>query len=1743
MALAAAMVLSPAAFPQQDSVSPPDSSRTLHSPADCAVFITGDFESECILPLGKPDTYLNEEGVSLIACQGGTVTYTAHLVGNASAVAWSWYVSGAVTWTDHGDGSITVHWAGGDTGFLSVDVTDADINICSVEKSVLLMERPVAVVNTVPPYVVDSGRYVVYVCRGESVDFIDESTLQNGDLAGYYWYNDYSHISASSRNFHVSNVMETQTVSHRVYNNCGCYDSIEFEIRIRYGVPLELSCYGTVCAGQEVTYTALSPECDAYAWHVEGGSFVGDHNSSTVTVLWGNPSSGYGTLGIDGVLCDVEACQSLMTKKIPILIDSLAISGQQSACVGESVEYSVPLYGSTEYTWSISPNVGNSMYELRENRIVVTFPQVGTYRISVNYGCTFLGCTNLHSDTLVVSVKPRLALSGDRRVCEGSPCVIHTVPSGTVADWTVRDSIGSILFIGVGDTLPYQFDTLPAGKYRITAENATFCHSADYILTIVAAPPAPLSISNNNPTIACPNSAILLRGEADNPTWSLVWRPVCGDATPHSVSGSEVTITFADTVCDVRVYNYDRISGCLSNNYYTHHVSEFQLAQMSVGHDTTVCPGTELHWAAPFQPDVIYEWQLEREKQYCASMQGDVYSNADSLLVNELTPPHTYPTTFSVMLHRTYCSTLKDTTFISITVDTLPVQVSIDSVPLVCQGDWIELHGSCNGTSSWSVAGSDYYSLHGDSVVFDEPGVFSVSLSCNPYNVCTNQRYLHTVSTTVQVEPLPPFAAIAYTNGFVSTIPPLSDADYSFLWSHDTTDSHIVPAAPGATHYTCVVSSRTAPNCSRTLQADIDTTCLHTDIFCAGFNYCDSNATFSLPYMPSGTQVYWSVVGGEYGDGTAFVTFNPEITLPFARLGDYLVLAAVAGNQCYYGYYVLTVDFIPGLSVEKKCNRIEITNTSRTLTGIGSLTLNCNGSLWSFPVTQRNYLSVPLPDGNYTVSLVAYDGHQLSCPLGNVSIANTGGASLSIANEFDDTLACDNTAIRFVVTATPSNSVTSVLWSWDDGSASTSLNNYLYHTFRDGRNYNVTVTLTDSNGCQSIGYVTVNSSANALKDASIGVPVSLFCPGNAKEITYLANGFNPSVAAEYFWNNLTSFTQSNKDTVYSTGDYRVTAIDSNHCKGKAMANVRFKNKPQALIVTDGHPLCVNDAINFYGAPDPDTEEYDFLWQIRRNNTLLFSSVEPNMTYTPTLAGTYTVSLSVTNNEGCSASALDTFTVSPRPAKPTILWAGNQCIDEPPVNLVGSNYLGELHWSNGHVGDSANYFVAGSATAWFYDSLSGCRSEDESIYITPAPDFDALLTGCYNLCEKTLYGLSPLHVWGLMPSGHNYRWDWMLNGNISTSGSTQINQINLPLTGFGDYRLAVLYNDGHCSDTSLTLSLHDSCICDDVKIDYVIRYSADERCRIRYFIEVIIYNTTSHKICFDDLQLADGETDGISIIGHDFNGQTIAPNGQETYKIELEVMYSDWPTVHFVLHDGCRGCYQSFAIDLSDIQIPCDNQFSSSSVLYRNDISSDSTAYFSLLFGSSFPVQSLIVAWSEPQAVIDHFYAGSNLVNMLAMFDRQELARMAQNHDTVCFYAIVCNKGILCRQHYCLPADTLLQYSLDSLRSSQSPMRFSTGAGRGADNEIQSSGNAALRLQPNPAFGLVRVVGADGIVDAIDVLDMQGRRKVSFHGCDSFDCATLPVGEYIVRVTVRSIDDSVGTPRSAIDVKYLKLIKQ
>ena len=217
-------------------------------PQPCHITITGDFESQCILPRDKED-YINEEPESLIACQGNVVTYTASTnTGGVAVTQWSWSVAGASSWTDNNNGSITVIWGTGTTGQITVGITTTDDFSCSFTQNVKLIEKPTIYITSTPSYVVTpSGDKYIYVCSGETVEFTDLSATTNTDIVGYYWESDFYNLTASTPNFKIENVWHDDEVIHRVYNNCGCYDEEKYFIKVMEGNILSLGCYGTVC--------------------------------------------------------------------------------------------------------------------------------------------------------------------------------------------------------------------------------------------------------------------------------------------------------------------------------------------------------------------------------------------------------------------------------------------------------------------------------------------------------------------------------------------------------------------------------------------------------------------------------------------------------------------------------------------------------------------------------------------------------------------------------------------------------------------------------------------------------------------------------------------------------------------------------------------------------------------------------------------------------------------------------------------------------------------------------------------------------------------------------------------------------------------------------------------------------------------------------------------------------------------------------------------------------------------------------------------------------------------------------------------------------------------------------------------------------------------------------------------------------------------------------------------------------
>ncbi len=1743
LALFLACLLSSVAFAQQP-------------PQPCHITITSDFESLCLVPLEKQDIY-NEEPGAIIACQENTVNYTASTnTGGVPVVQWNWSVAGASSWTDNGNGSITVTWGNGSTGQITVEITTAANYTCSTTQNIRLIEKPTVYASSVPAYTVtQNNEKIIYVCKGETIEFTDLSNTTNSDIVGYYWESDHPTITASTPNFRLENVMDGCKVIHRVYNNCGCYDEEIYFVKVKEGELLKLGCYGTVCHNAVVTYTAENPSCGIYSWYVEGGTIIGRQDRPSVTVQWDHPENGYGIIGLDGILCGEHACPSMLSKKIPIIEDTIDIKGQDVACVGEAVIYSIPLFGSTRYTWDIQPSNYVTLNNINgANQQSVIFNRAGIYTITVSYECEFLECGEFTSKPLTIEVKPKLEINGEDRICVTKNCDLRTEPN-VAALWKVEDIDNDAIIHTEPNTSNFSYHFPHAGKYRITAEHPDYCRPAVFVITVVSAPPAPEAIDFDpaNPHVACPHSGILLKATPTNPDYTIVWQPTCNDADPESVSGNQVTIDFGNTVCDINAFNYDRVLGCLSEDPYVHTVSQFQLANHTLPTNITVCPGAELNFSVPNQSNVIYKWQLQSNEQQCASVQGDIFSNSISLLINEL---NNYPKTFTLTLKREYCSNMTDYHTINITIaNNYNATLIITAPSQVCQFSEVQLSGQgCNNSYTWFIEDEVF---HGETIshTFNNTGTIPVTMKCNPYYSCPNSDYYVTKTKSINVVPAPPVTGIGYDpnsipDPSVHVVPlSLTTTNYDFFWGHTPTNNNTVAAIAGQWNYTCTVVDKNSPHCAKTVSANVQP-CLNTlNLVYTPYDYCTSEVTVQVTNATD--NITWNINGGECSIVSMWGTHYENIRLRINKAGTYTVNARMEGEPCQSGSVSFPVSFVQKFIVRKGCGKIVIDNKSSYLNGNAIVRIRYNNNFVNFQV-QQSTVSIPVPSGTYNLSLISFNGININCPLGSVTIANTSNQQVSIAlPNLTSPLyqTCDNTAIQLSASIAP-HSVEKITWGFGDNSYS-SHSNPIYHTFRQKNDgpYYVTATITDENNCISTGTVTVWSNENNLIPEQLTADGAKVCEGVQRQLIY-----DPAFATDYYWTTTGHHTYTNIDFVQYTGDYHVDVIDQYYCKGKKTQNVSFYNVPTALIVTASTIYCEGETIKFYGSPDPDSNSYTFDWVI---TDLTYGTTETShyatVSYTPSHAGNYLVTLTISSGNGCSASTSETIKVNPRPQAPTIFFNGNECLDQGAVNLSGTTPTTPpsiINWSNGYTGPDANYFTSGEARAWYYDINTGCKSREATINIEPQPDFDALLTGCYKKC-KDFFSTNPkLPVWGLTSGHESIVWRWSLNNNLVVpNGNGTIYYpdytLMLPLTGFGDYTLNLRYHGGNCPVTSPTLTIEpkDTCDCKDLDVTYEYKWHVKE-CRLVYKVMVKVCNNSNREACLNDIQYL-FDKHYINVVNSSFTPTTLIPGDCYTFHMTIEArQFMPSSIISFSIFDRCNHCKTDFSINLMPEKIDCEMPMKVIDIEINRDLSNEVAGYFKFLVDVN-PAQNVFSFWTEPPMVIDYGYDGLDFVYGMNMIDMSLLSQLVAEKGDICFYALTCFKDKICLRKYCMPAEKLYYLFLSAGTIHKSAA--SNAEQSENNNIIDELPTTSPRLMPNPTSGEVNVIGTTDEVVEVLVMDMNGRKMATFENSTYFNISDLSSGIYIVRVKTKP-DTSANTGKASQNaplenVTYLKLVKK
>jgi len=326
-------------------------------------------------------------------------------------------------------------------------------------------------------------------------------------------------------------------------------------------------------------------------------------------------------------------------------------------------------------------------------------------------------------------------------------------------------------------------------------------------------------------------------------------------------------------------------------------------------------------------------------------------------------------------------------------------------------------------------------------------------------------------------------------------------------------------------------------------------------------------------------------------------------------------------------------------------------------TGSGTLTYSWNLGNGNTS-TAQNPSATYITPGVYTVTLTVTNGTDTDTetktnyievfapPVPNFTASDTQG--------------CFPFPVDFTDLSTPGSSpVTSWVWDFGDGTISNDTNPS--HIYPNAGSYNVTLLLTDANGCFTQltfnNYITVTGS---FPTVSFTADPLFSC--NVPETVVFTNTSSGSGALNYQWDfgdggNSTATDPSHSYTAAGTYSVTLTATDPVGCSASATQSnyITVVDSVVADFSASTTNACVNQAVQFSDQSNPAPASW--LWNFGDGNT----STIQNPSHTYTTPGTYTVRLIISYNGNCSDTLLLTnyITVS----------------DVPVVNFAADDAIG------------------------------------------------------------------------------------------------------------------------------------------------------------------------------------------------------------------------------------------------------------------------------------------------------------------------------------------------------------------------------------------------------------------------------------------------------------------------------------
>ncbi|MFL5764881.1 MAG: PKD domain-containing protein [Bacteroidia bacterium] len=1289
-------------------------------------------------------------------CTGNTATLTATAPG------------GTYTWHDSlTGGTLLSTGAAYTTPVLSATTTyyiQTTIAGCSSPMTaVTVTVNPIPVADIVPD--VSAG------CAGLVVHFNNNSTL-----GGTYNWSFAGAIPSTSTAYSPPPVTFNTSGNNMVFitvsvSGCVMRDTTYISI-----APLPTPAFTVTPASgcspvtSSFTNTSGVTAGDTYFWDLDNG------NTST---LFTPPSQTYTATTIDStytiqlLITAANGCSDSVSHTVIVHANPLAAFSvsNDTVCSGTAISYFNTSAGATTYQWSFGDATTSTAVNPAH-----TYPGPNSYTVQMIATSAF-ACKDTAYQLIVVDSVPVAGFTNTTE-CFGFATHFTSTSLGGIVSWSWNFGDGSPVATTANPSHNYPAN----GIYNatLTVTNSFGCSNSITHAVIVNAVP----VAAFNATTVCLGQATAFSDMTSGTPISWNWN--FGDA---SAAGTVQNPSHVYAVAGT--YNVTLIafggSGCsdtISNNVTVNPVpsANFTFAN--------VCTNDAMNFNSTSlgAPDT-YSWNF-----------GDGFSDN----TNNPSPTHTYSTAgiYNVTLTAGYSGTgCTNSITLAVTAYPLTVPAFTSTTPCLNVATAFTDHTTNSPVQwSWNFGDGANSTLQNPIHTYGAPGTYTVTLVTQNIFGCADS-----VTITSVVNPLP-VAAFAFDTICANAASSFTDQSASAVaWNWNFGDgatsaanspAHIYPAA-GTYNSTLIVTN--IFGCTDTTAHSIIVNPNPVSLYTA------STACHTYPTVftdNSTAAVGWS---WDFGDTTPADTIQSP-THVFANPGNYNVTLLVTNIFGCTNTSVQTVTVlqqpVADFSFSTVCARQAVQFLDAT-TGVTVTSWN-----WDFgDGTPQSSLQDPshtyLLGGNYNVTLIVGNSAGCSDTIIKPVVVNTVPTPLFTANA-----SCEGTITSFTDLSTDAVPIATWFYDFADGNNSVSQNpNYIYAA---AGTYNVTLTVTNINGCDSTYTLPVN--VNVFPTANYSVDT--VCIGTPTTFTDLSTG-SPVSWTWNFGDGTSSTTGPVTTHVYpAAGSYvtQLTASSGAGCTDVAFQIVVVRSDVQADISAP-NSVCVNELVAINDASVVTTgfilsDTWDFGDGTPLANTL-------NTTHVYPVAGTYIITHVVTSDGGCSSTALDTIVVNPLPV--AAYTTANTCQFQPG-NFTDNSTGGVSSWS-WNFGDGTSsalqdpthtYPVGGGYNVTLIvNTAAGCAdtvSQFVTIYSQPAASFTSNVvcwgdTTTFNNTSATIDGtiagvwwdfgdgtnstaLSPGHVFGVQADTFNVTMAIVTSYGCVDTVTQMVTTYPLPVFSYG-----------------------------------------------------------------------------------------------------------------------------------------------------------------------------------------------------------------------------------------------------------------------------------------------------------------------------------------------------------------------